>query len=72
MRCEYKDGYQVDYADSLRISKGDGFNATFKGEQIPSKLRGNLDAAASHNSCGEMRTAAEAVTDNFTKAFKQH
>jgi hypothetical protein len=72
MRCEYKDGFQVDYSDSLRITKGEEINLLVKGEQIPMNLRGNLDAAARHNSCGEMRSAAEAVTDTINKAFKRH
>lgn len=71
MRCEYKDGFKVDYTESLRITKGDEVDLVVKGAQIPADFRSNLDAAASHNSCGELRTAAQAVTDNINQAWKQ-
>jgi hypothetical protein len=71
MKCEYGDGFQVDYAGSLRITKGDQLNLVVKGDQISADLRSNLDAAAQHNSCGEMRSAAQAVTDTINKAWKQ-
>jgi hypothetical protein len=71
MRCEYNDGFKVDYGGSLRISKGDAVDMVVKGDQIPANFRGNLDAAARHNSCGELRSAAQAVTDNINQAWKQ-
>lgn len=70
MKCEYKDGFKVDYAGSLRITKGDAVNLLVKGDQIPANFRGELDAAARHNSCGELRTAAQAVTDTINQDWK--
>lgn len=70
MRCEYKDGFKVDYSESLRITKGNDVDLLVKGDQIPANFRGDLDAAARHNSCGELRSAAQAVTDNFNEAWK--
>lgn len=70
MRCEYKDGFKVDYSGALRITKGDQVDLVVKADQIPADFRSNLDAAASHNSCGELRTAAQAVTDNINEAWK--
>ena len=60
MRCDYKDGFRVDYSGSLRITEGDEVDLVVKGAQIPANFRSNLDAAASHNSCGELRAAAQA------------
>ena len=71
MKCEYNDGYKVDYSGSLRISKGDEVDLLVKGDRIPASFRGGLDAAASHNSCGELRTAAQAVTDTIHKEWTQ-
>ena len=71
MKCEYNDGYKVDYSGSLRITKGDAVDLLVKGDQIPASFRGGLDAAASHNSCGELRTAAQVVTDTINQEWKQ-
>lgn len=71
MRCEYKDGFKVDYSGSLRISKGDEVDLLVKGDRIPASFRGGLDAAASHNSCGELRTAAQAVTETINQEWNK-
>jgi hypothetical protein len=63
MRCEYNDGLKVDYAGSLRITKGAEVNVFLDAGEIPSELRGDLDAAARTNSCGDMRRVAQEVTD---------
>jgi hypothetical protein len=69
MKCEYNDGFEVDYSGSLRISKGNDINLTVKGGQINAKCRSDLDAAARHNSCSELRTAAQEVTDTIHEAW---
>ena len=63
MRCEYDDGLKVDYSGSLKITKGEDVNVYMKEGLIPANFKGDLDAAAFHNSCGELRQVATAVTD---------
>ena len=63
MKCQYDDGLQVDYAGSLRITKGAEINVYLQASEIPAALRGELEEAALHNSCGELRHAAQEVTD---------
>ena len=69
MRCDYQDDFKVDYASSLRITKGDGVDFVVKASQIPPDIKGSLDAAVSHNSCHELRSAAKAFTNTITDAF---
>ncbi len=72
MRCEYKDGFKVDYEDyggSLRITKGDDVEISVQASQIRGKARSDLHAAASHNSCSELRAAAREVTDTLHEAW---
>ncbi|HEY6873153.1 MAG TPA: hypothetical protein VI298_10550 [Geobacteraceae bacterium] len=71
MKCEYKDGFNVDYSGSLHITKGDNVDLVVKGSQIPSNFRSELDAAQRHNSCSELRSAAQAVTDTINAEWKQ-
>ncbi len=70
MRCEYKDGFKVDYTGSLHITKGEGVDLVVKAGEIPDNFKGSLDAAASHNSCGELRSAAKAVTESINDAWE--
>jgi len=63
MKCQYDDELQVDYAGSLRITKGDGVNVYLSASDIPETIKGELEAAALHDSCGELRHAAQEVTD---------
>lgn len=69
MKCEYNDGFKVDYSGSLRISKGDDVDLLVRGGQINAKCRSDLDAAATHNSCSELRAAAKEVTDTIHEAW---
>ncbi len=69
MRCEYNDGFKVDYAGSLRITKGNDVEIRVEGSQINARCRSDLDAAASHNSCSELRAAAREVTDTIHETW---
>ncbi len=62
MRCEYKDGLKIDYSGSLRMSRGDDVNIFLDEGDIPAGLKSDLDSAARHKSCGELRTISEEVT----------
>jgi hypothetical protein len=63
MKCEFDDGLKVDYAKALRVTKGDEINVFLAADDMPSGLRAELDAAASQESCGELRKIAKEVTD---------
>jgi len=69
MRCEYNDGFKVDYSGSLRITKGNDVDLIVKGGQINAKCRNDLEAAAHHKSCNELRQAARGVTDTIHEAW---
>ncbi len=72
MRCEYKDGFKVDYEDyagSLRIAKGNDVEILVQAGQINARAKSDLDAAATHNSCSELRAAAREVTDILHEAW---
>jgi hypothetical protein len=71
MRCEYNDGFKVDYAGSLKITKGDDIKFSVKESFIPANVKSGLTAAAAHNSCGELRQAALRATDLIGGAQKQ-
>ncbi|KAF0218531.1 MAG: hypothetical protein FD174_2831 [Geobacteraceae bacterium] len=70
MRCEYGDGFKVDYSGSLRITKGDDVDLYVKESFIPANVKSGLEAAALHNSCGELRQAAQEATDTIQGAWK--
>jgi hypothetical protein len=63
MKCEYEDGLKVDYSGALHIVKGSEINVFMKEGLIPANIKGNLDAAARNFSCGDMRKAAQEVTE---------
>jgi hypothetical protein len=63
MKCEYDDGFKVDYSGSLRITKPDGVTLFVKKRFIPTAVKGALQAAARNNSCDELRKAAWKLTD---------
>jgi hypothetical protein len=73
MRCEYNDGFKVDYAGSgsLNITKGDNINFSVKERFIPAGIKSDLSAAAAHKSCGELRQAAQKATDAIGGVWKQ-
>lgn len=71
MRCEYNDGFKVDYTGSLNITKGDDINFSVKASFIPDNVRSELATASAHNSCGELRQAAQKATDAVGGAWKQ-
>jgi len=70
MRCEYKDGFQVDYSGTLHITKGDGIDLVVKGGQLSANVKSCLDSAVSRNSCHELRAASRAATKNIQAAFE--
>jgi hypothetical protein len=63
MKCAYNDGLQVDYSGPLRITKGNEVNVFLNADDIPANIKGVLNDAALHNSCGELRHVAQEVTD---------
>ena len=69
MRCEYKDGFNVDYSGSLRITKGDDINVYVKESFFPADVKSGLEAASAHNNCGELRQAAQKATDTIHGAW---
>ena len=69
MICDYKDGFQVDYAGSLHISKGKAVDFVIQGGQLPANVKSSLDSAVTHNSCHELRAASRLATNNVQKAF---
>jgi hypothetical protein len=70
MRCEYKDGFQVDYSGSLHITKGDSVDLVVKGGQLSADIKSCLDSAVNRNSCHELRAASRAATKNIQAAFE--
>ena len=70
MICDYKDGFKVDYAGSLHISKGKDVDFVIQGSQLPANVKSSLDSAVTHNSCQELRKASWAATQNIEKAFE--
>lgn len=71
MRCEYKDGFKVDYAGSLHITKGDGVDLVVQGGQLSANVKSCLDSAVNRNSCHELRAASRAATKNIQEAFER-
>jgi hypothetical protein len=69
MKCEYGDGFKVEYEGSLRVTKGDEVNLYVKESFIPSDIKSEFEAAALHNSCGELRHAAQEATATFKDAW---
>ncbi len=70
MRCEYKDGFQVDYSGALHITKGAGVDFTINKSQLPANVKACLDSAVTRNSCHELRAASRAATKTFKEAFE--
>ena len=70
MKCEYDDGFKVDYSGSLRIKKGDDVNLYVKKGFIPGKIKGALQLAARRNNCVELRKAACQLTDTIPCTLK--
>ena len=70
MRCEYNDGFKVDYAGSLNVSKGEGISFSLQESFIPSNVKSDLSTAVAHNSCGELRQAAQKATGVIGGAWK--
>jgi len=71
MKCEYDDGFKVNYSGSLSIRKGNDVDLYVKENFIPSTVKSGLEAAAVHNSCSELRQAAYGVTDAIHGAWYQ-
>ncbi len=66
MRCEYKDGLQVDYSGSLRITRGkEIFGLSVRQNALSDDFRNELDKAVRARSCSDMRKIAQAITDNI-------
>jgi hypothetical protein len=71
MICEYNDGFKVDYAGSLKITKGNDISFSVKESSIPANVKSGLVAAAAHNSCGELRQAAQRATGLISGAAQR-
>jgi len=67
MKCEYSDGYKINYSGPLQITKGQDVNVFIKEALIPDNIKNDLDMALYKNSCGDMRTIAETVTKTYGK-----
>ncbi len=63
MRCEYKDGWNIDYSGSLHITKGTDIDVFMEEGYIPANIKVELDDANSRNSCDHLRKIGELVTD---------
>jgi hypothetical protein len=70
VRCDYKDGFQVDYAGTLHISKGRGVDLVIEGGILPGSVKSSLDSAVIHNSCHELRAASRVATKTIQTAFE--
>jgi hypothetical protein len=71
MKCEYDDGFKVDYSGSLRFSKADDVNLFVKKRFIPAIVMGALQTAARHNNCDELRKAAWKLVD-IIRGVREH
>jgi hypothetical protein len=71
MRCEYDDGFRVEYSGSLRITKGDDVDIYVKESFMPGCVKSNLESAVLHNSCGQLRYAAQDATDSIRHAWRR-
>jgi hypothetical protein len=71
MKCEYDDGYKVDYSGSLRITKAEGVNLFVKKRFIPAIVKGALQTAARHNNCVELRKAAWNLIDDIRGVWER-
>ena len=71
MKCEYADGFKVDYSGPLRIKKGDDVNLYVRKGFIPGKIKGALQLAAKRNNCAELRKAACQLTDTMPCTIEQ-
>ena len=71
MRCEYDDGFKVEYTGSLHITKGDEVDIFVKESFIPDCVKSNLEGAVLHNSCGQLRYAAQDTTDSIRHAWRR-
>jgi len=70
MRCEYDDGFKVDYSGSLQITKGNDVNLFVSQGFLPDNVKNDLAAAAAHNSCSELKHAAQEASDIIHNAWK--
>ena len=65
MTCEFNDGLRVSYAGKLRIRKENDVNVFLEPDEIPEEIRAELYDAAIHESCSDMRHAAQEVIEIF-------
>lgn len=65
MKCEYGDGFKVNYSGPLQITKGQEVNVFIKEARIPDSIKSDLEMALYRNSCSDMRTVVETVTKTF-------
>lgn len=72
MKCEYSDGLTVNYSGPIQITKGQDVNVFIKEARLTDSIKSDLEMALYKNSCGEMRTVAETITDTFGKRACVH
>lgn len=65
MKCEFQDGWKVDYSGALRINHGDDVNVYIKDGLIPPDFKSQLDQAEQSHSCEMLKKVAEDVTNKF-------
>ncbi|MBC8018247.1 MAG: hypothetical protein H7X83_06985 [Verrucomicrobia bacterium] len=65
MKCEYSDGFKVNYSGPLQITKGQDVNVFIREARIPDDIKNDLDMALFKNSCSDFRTIAETVTKSY-------
>jgi len=65
MKCEYSDGFKVNYSGPLQITKGQDVNVFIRESRIPEDIKYDLEMALFKDSCGDMRTIAETVTKTY-------
>lgn len=65
MKCEYSDGFKVNYSGPLQITKGTDVNVFIKEARIPDSVKSDLDMALYKNSCRDLRDVADTVTKTF-------
>jgi len=70
MKCDYVDGFKIDYSGSLRVNKGVDVNLFVKKGFIPGKIKGALQKAARQKDCVGLRKAACQLTDTIPCTLK--
>ncbi|UFS70327.1 hypothetical protein LPW11_20935 [Geomonas sp. RF6] len=60
MKCDFQDGWKVDYSGDLRIKHGDDVNVYITSGNIPSEFKNDLDSC---DSCDSLKKLAQDITN---------